>query len=315
MYNGRYILQSLCHLLWSVNFHESEDSEKKRKKKKCSGFSSWVSWQTSFLSPFYQQTRWVNQSYPGVIQNGQENTPWVSISQAFSSIVDAAPDNRYKVRIAPGIFTEGLLHFPADIFLEGYPTTADVMVNSEFDLDHVSWLNSTVSPHESGFYGLTFTSGNISNFTFIATNGDFFMYDVVWNSMVSILSELNATRFFVANSIFEQDLQVQGTISTFSNAFFNADLDVESSQNTTTQVIATGGFLSGHLNATWFPTHFFLRLLLPRLFMSDSLILNGAGCSAKVNRYSLLSPVELTDNATLDFYEHDDTTSLLKLNR
>lgn len=258
-----------------------------------------------FPSPLYHDTLYVNQTYSGFPQDGGENTPFVSLTQALTTISDASPTHRYRILVEPGTYTEPRLHIIADVFLVGSSQNSmDISLDSDFDLSDPSWSVETNDTHISGLYGLHLvaTHDNIINFT--AGKSDFYIYDLTVENNINIFSTFDATRTFFANCLLNNGFNVVGTMTQISNVFLYGNGLTISSSTYFTQFIATGGAISGTVNATWNDGDAPLQLLLPRFELSSLLTLSGPGCNATVNRYYLIgSHVLLEDEATVFYYE------------
>jgi hypothetical protein len=259
-----------------------------------------------FPSPVYQQVVYVNQSYGGTPQNGAILTPFVTITQALTSILDSSPTNRYAIFIETGTYTEPTLHIIADVFLVGNSdNTMNVVIDSDFDINDPSWtVLSNNTHHASGLYGVYLMPTHNNTIEFVANKSDFFLYDVTTDNVLTISSAYDNTRTFTANSLFNYLVNVYGTSTTVSNAFFNGPgVNVYSSPYFS-QFIATGGFVTGNLNATWTSPDAPLQLLLPRFGMNGIVTLSGENCNATVNRYFLNGEsLFLQDGASAYYFE------------
>lgn len=262
-----------------------------------------------FPSPLYEQTVYVNQSYSGFPQDGNPLTPYISITQALESIVDASPFNRYRILIEPGIYSESPLHIIANVFLTGSSSNyADLTLDSDFDLNHESWTippANTSEAHISGLYGMYISPNLTVNLSFVGNSSDFFIYDISSDSDFLVQSDYEYTRLFIANSAFTTNFTIKGTTSTISNGYFYGNGITVYSSNYFTQLIVTGGTITqGTLAATWTSPDAPLQLLIPRFLISGSVLLSGTGCNATLNRYYLIeTPVILEDGADVYYYE------------
>jgi pectin methylesterase-like acyl-CoA thioesterase len=91
--------------------------------------------------PIATQIVYVNKAGNDATADGSECNPFLTVTAAMASILDASPTKRYAISIGPGNYAEPLIHLKANVQLIGTSTLL-TRLSIPFDINDPSWFCS-----------------------------------------------------------------------------------------------------------------------------------------------------------------------------
>nr|WP_246862841.1 exosporium leader peptide [Paenibacillus cellulosilyticus] len=193
----------------------------------------------------------VNKAGNDETADGSECHPFLTITAAMSSIMDATPAKRYAISIGPGNYTEPLVHLKANVQLVGTSTLL-TRLSIPFDINDPSWFETGfVNDNRSGFVDLTLLTGPL-DFNFVTASsfsGKLFFVSVnltptpVFTALTTSVNQVNIRDSMLSGGY------TQNGINMFMFASFvpSGNITINSQAATDTQVNLVGGGINGNV--------------------------------------------------------------------
>jgi hypothetical protein len=183
--------------------------------------------------------------------SGKQHSPFLTITAAQNSILDASPTKRYVVKVAPGLYTESI-DLKANVFIAGEGNKEAVRINGAVSL--ASDFSGS-GDHRSGFNRITLLSAADFNWaTVTSAAGKLYVSETVFASTVNMYGHNNA----IAQAQFA-DCQLFGkltisgiNVGVFHNNFCWEGIELNQHPNggMATILNAVGGTIGGELKLT-----------------------------------------------------------------
>ena len=219
---------------------------------------------------------------------GKQHSPFLTITAAQDSILDASPSKRYIIKVAPGSYTETSLALKANVFIVGEGQKEAVRITGALSLGPSFTANSSFD-HRSGASNVTFLSA--ANFDWNAVQsaaGKLYFNETVFGSTLSMNGYNNAIAQAQFNScVIFGAFTVSGiNVGVFTNnvCYGNVTLNQHPNGGMVTTLSATGGYCSGTVRLTSTVNDFNKRCsVFLRGFWSENLISDGPVSYADVD--------------------------------
>jgi hypothetical protein len=223
--------------------------------------------------------------------SGKQHSPFLTITAAQNSILDASPTKRYVIKVAPGLYTESIA-LKANVFIVSEGQKESVRISGVVTLDS-SFSGS--GDHRSGLSNITLLlTSNFNWQTVTSAAGKLFFNEVAFNQSVTMYGHNNAiAQAQFANCIFYGDLIVSGiNVGVFADnvCFANIQLNQHPNSGMATVLNASGGYCSGAVTLTTTVNNFGRRCgLFARSFYMNSITVNGSSSYADLTDSSIPS--------------------------
>jgi hypothetical protein len=196
------------------------------------------------------QIRYVAMSGSDVTGNGTISAPYATVTQAMSSITDAAPTKRYMIYVFPGNYVVNGLTIKSNVFIYGldYFTTR-ITNNTNWVIDADFGVNQD---NRSGVVGINIRNPLIIDFNSVTSNqGKFYVYEsqITFGATFTAFSNIN--QFVIGNCEVFGDIVQNGINSEIESSYIHANVVVNSAVGiATTQLIMTGSAVDGNATVT-----------------------------------------------------------------
>nr|WP_260871169.1 exosporium leader peptide [Paenibacillus xylanexedens] len=201
--------------------------------------------------PVATQIVYVNKAGNDLTADGSECLPFLTVTAAMASIVDATPTKRYAISIGPGTYTEPLVHLKANVQLVGTSTLLTRLA-IPFDIVDPSWFETGfVNDNRSGFVDLTLLTGPLDfNFaTASSFSGKLFFVSVnmtptpVFTALTTSVNQVN-----IRDSMLSAGYTQNGiNMVMFASFVSSGNITINSQATTDTQVNLVGGGINGNV--------------------------------------------------------------------
>ena len=221
--------------------------------------------------------------------NGSQHFPFLTITAALNSILDASPTKRYALKVMPGNYTESSFELKANVFIIGEGPKESVRVTGAVSLGS-SFSGS--GDHRSGLNKITLLSAADFNWqTVTSAAGKLYFSEVLFASTLNMYGHNNAIAQAQFNScvIFGVTTISGINVGVFSNnvTFQNINLVQHPNTDMATVLSATGGNCGGNITLTAPVNNFGRRCsAFLRGFWSENLIVDGPSAYADVDLVS-----------------------------
>ncbi|UJF31858.1 exosporium leader peptide [Paenibacillus hexagrammi] len=152
--------------------------------------------------PIATQIVYVNKAGNDASADGSECHPFLTVTAAMASIVDASPTKRYEISIGPGTYSEPFIHLKANVQLVGASTLL-TRLDIPFDINDPSWNGNLNVDNRAGFADLALLTGPLDfDFranTFTPSTGRLFFVSV----------NISPTPVFTGNSTFLSQINIR----------------------------------------------------------------------------------------------------------
>ncbi|MBJ7959180.1 exosporium leader peptide [Bacillus cereus group sp. N28] len=201
--------------------------------------------------PIFTQIVYVNKAGNDVTADGSECDPFLTITAAMASIIDASPAKRYAISIGPGTYTEPLIHLKANVQLIGTSTLLTRLA-IPFDINDPSWFeNGFQNDNRSGFVDLTLLTGPL-DFNFVTASsfsGKLFFVSVnitptpIFTALTTSVNQVN-----IRDSMLSAGYTQNGiNMVMFASFVSSGNITINSQATTDTQVNLVGGGINGNV--------------------------------------------------------------------
>ncbi|RAS77400.1 collagen-like protein, partial [Priestia endophytica] len=201
--------------------------------------------------PIATQIVYVNKAGNDAVADGSECFPFLTVTAAMASIIDASPVKRYAISIGPGTYTEPLIHLKANVQLVGTSTLLTRLA-IPFDINDPSWFETGFqNDNRSGFVDLTLLTGPL-NFNFVTASsfsGKLFFVSVnitptpVFTALTTSVNQVN-----IRDSMLSAGYTQNGiNMVMFASFVSSGNITINSQSTTDTQVNLVGGGINGNV--------------------------------------------------------------------
>ncbi|MCR2804346.1 exosporium leader peptide [Paenibacillus soyae] len=201
--------------------------------------------------PIFTQIVYVNKAGNDATADGSECQPFLTVTAAMASIVDATPAKRYAISIGPGTYTEPLIHLKANVQLIGTSTLLTRLA-IPFDINDPSWAEpGFVNDNRSGFVDLTLLSAPL-DFNFVTASsfsGKLFFVSVnmtpapVFTALTTSVNQVNIRDSQLASGYTQNGINMV----MFASFVSSGNIIINSQATTDTQVNLVGGGINGNV--------------------------------------------------------------------
>ncbi|RAS85880.1 hypothetical protein A3863_18885 [Priestia endophytica] len=193
----------------------------------------------------------MNKAGNDAVADGSECFPFLTVTAAMASIIDASPVKRYAISIGPGTYTEPLIHLKANVQLVGTSTLLTRLA-IPFDINDPSWFETGFqNDNRSGFVDLTLLTGPL-NFNFVTASsfsGKLFFVSVnitptpVFTALTTSVNQVN-----IRDSMLSAGYTQNGiNMVMFASFVSSGNITINSQSTTDTQVNLVGGGINGNV--------------------------------------------------------------------
>ncbi|MGG0476327.1 exosporium leader peptide [Priestia aryabhattai] len=201
--------------------------------------------------PIATQIVYVNKAGNDAIADGSECFPFLTVTAAMASIIDASPSKRYAISIGPGSYTEPLIHLKANVQLVGTSTLL-TRLSIPFDINDPSWFETGFqNDNRSGFVDLTLLSGPL-DFNFVTASsfsGKLFFVSVnmtpapIFTALTTSVNQVNIRDSMLSTGYIQNGINM----FMFSSFVSSGNIIINSQLTTDTQVNLVGGGINGNI--------------------------------------------------------------------
>jgi hypothetical protein len=202
--------------------------------------------------PVATQIVYVNKAGNDATADGSECDPFLTVTAAMASIVDATPAKRYAISIGPGGYTEPLVHLKANVQLVGTSTLL-TRLSIPFDINDPSWFEAApfTNDNRSGFVDLALLSGPL-NFNFVTVNsfsGKLFFVSVnLTPSPTFTAFSTSVNQVNIRDSLLSAGYTQNGiNMVMFASFVSSGNIVINSQATTDAQVNLVGGGINGNV--------------------------------------------------------------------
>jgi hypothetical protein len=201
--------------------------------------------------PIATQIVYVNKAGNDATADGSECHPFLTVTAAMASIMDATPAKRYAISIGPGQYTEPLIHLKANVQLIGTSTLLTRLA-IPFDINDPTWFELTfVNDNRSGFVDLTLLTAPL-NFNFVTASsfsGKLFFVSVnftptpIFTALTTSVNQVN-----IRDSMLSAGYTQNGiNMVMFASFVSSGNITINSQATTDAQVNLVGGGINGNI--------------------------------------------------------------------
>jgi len=234
--------------------------------------------------------------------DGTMNGPFATIPKAMTSIVDAAPTERYSIIVGPGDYMEGF-SLKANVMVIGVnPIVVHIGSGEGFiDINDPTW--SVSGDNRSGFEKVALVAATLA-FDFTAQSsveGKLYFHNVRCNGTPVFTAFNSINQVVIQNCMFFSGYTQTGMLIVLSNTDFVAGglITVNSSPLADTTVRATGGGSDGSLVSTY-TSGTAISISLIGFSILGTLSASGS-CNVRAVANSIPIGTSLTGGASLTF--------------
>lgn len=201
--------------------------------------------------PIATQIVYVNKAGNDTIADGSECFPFLTVTAAMASIIDATPSKRYAISIGPGSYIEPLIHLKANVQLVGTSTLL-TRLSIPFDINDPSWFETGFqNDNRSGFVDLTLLSSPL-DFNFVTASsfsGKLFFVSVnmtpapIFTALTTSVNQVNIRDSMLSTGYIQNGINM----FMFSSFVSSGNIIINSQLTTDTQVNLVGGGINGNI--------------------------------------------------------------------
>lgn len=179
------------------------------------------------LAPSSTQMVYVSPGGSDTSGNGSSTNPYLTISQALSSITDATPTKRYSIMLGSGTWTDNFA-MKANVMIQGlgYDFTH---IAGTITLNDPSWAVNTDA--RSFFYNLTIDSAQTFDFTTQSSvQGKLYFDGVEFDNLITFIAFNSVNQAFFSNCLFFSSWTQTGmTVLVWGSSILGGTITVNSS--------------------------------------------------------------------------------------
>jgi hypothetical protein len=197
------------------------------------------------------QVVYVNKAGNDVTADGSECHPFLTVTAAMASIVDATPAKRYAIVIGPGNYSEPLVHLKANVQLVGASTLL-TRLSIPFDINDPTWFETGfVNDNRSGFVDLTLLTGPL-DFNFVTASsfsGKLFFVSVnitpspTFTALTTSVNQVNIRDCMLSSGYTQNGINMV----MFASFVSSGNIVINSQATTDAQVNLVGGGINGNV--------------------------------------------------------------------
>ncbi|WP_454191120.1 exosporium leader peptide [Paenibacillus sp. Marseille-Q7038] len=201
--------------------------------------------------PTATQIVYVNKAGNDATADGSKCKPFLTVTAAMASILDASPTKRYAISIGPGQYIESLIHLKANVQLVGTSTLL-TRLSIPFDINDPSWFETGfINDNRSGFVDLTLLTAPL-NFNFVTASsfsGKLFFVSVnltpapTFTALTTSVNQVNIRDSMLSSGYIQNGINM----SLFSSFVSSGNIVINSQATTDTQVNLVGGGINGNI--------------------------------------------------------------------
>lgn len=201
--------------------------------------------------PIATQIVYVNKAGNDSNADGSECKPYLTITAAMASILDASPAKRYAISIGPGTYTEPLVHLKANVQLIGTSTLL-TRLSIPFDINDPSWFETGFqNDNRSGFVDLTLLSSPL-DFNFVTASsfsGKLFFVSVnitpapIFTALTTSVNQVNIRDSMLSSGYTQNGINMV----MFASFVSSGNIIINSQATTDAQVNLVGGGINGNV--------------------------------------------------------------------
>ncbi|MET1178153.1 exosporium leader peptide [Peribacillus simplex] len=201
--------------------------------------------------PTATQIVYVNKAGNDATADGSECNPFLTVTAAMASILDASPTKRYAISIGPGNYTEPLIHLKANVQLIGTSTLL-TRLSIPFDINDPSWFETGFqNDNRSGFVDLTLLSAPL-DFNFVTASsfsGKLFFVSVnltpspTFTALTTSVNQVNIRDSLLSSGYTQNGINMV----MFASFVSSGNIIINSQATTDTQVNLVGGGINGNI--------------------------------------------------------------------
>lgn len=191
----------------------------------------------------------VNKAGNDLTADGSECHPYLTITAAMASIMDASPAKRYAIYIGPGTYSEPLVHLKANVQLIGTSTLLTRLA-IPFDINDPSWFETGFqNDNRSGFVDLTLLSAPL-DFNFVTASsfsGKLFFVSVnitpapIFTALTTSVNQVNIRDSLLSSGYTQNGINMV----MFASFVSSGNIIINSQATTDAQVNLVGGGING----------------------------------------------------------------------
>jgi len=193
----------------------------------------------------------VNKAGDDAFADGSECQPFLTVTAAMASILDASPAKRYAISIGPGTYTEALVHLKANVQLIGTSTLLTRLA-IPFDINDPSWFETGfINDNRSGFVDLTLLTAPL-DFNFVTASsfsGKLFFVSVnmtpgpVFTALTTSVNQVNIRDSMLSSGYTQNGINMV----LFASFVSSGNIVINSQATTDAQVNLVGGGINGNV--------------------------------------------------------------------
>lgn len=201
--------------------------------------------------PIATQIVYVNKAGNDATADGSECNPFLTVTAAMASILDASPTKRYAISIGPGNYTEPLIHLKANVQLVGTSTLL-TRLSIPFDINDPSWFETGFqNDNRSGFVDLTLLAAPL-DFNFVTASsfsGKLFFVSVnltpspTFTALTTSVNQVNIRDSLLSSGYTQNGINM----IMFASFVTGGNIIINSQATTDTQVNLVGGGINGNI--------------------------------------------------------------------
>lgn len=272
----------------------------------------------AFVStPTLDQYCYVSKQGNDTTGNGSIGAPYLTITKAFTSIVDASITKRYCISVGPGDYNENLT-IKANIFVRGSGPISTRITGTVQNINDATW-NVSGADNRSGFQDITLNGVCTWDFTAQAGNdtGKLYFYNIRSSGQWTFTALNAINQVVVRDTDFFGGWTQVGINAFISNSTWqsgNIIVNNSASVGIPASLTLVGGRITGNITGTW-TTNSAVTINLAGVAIGASTVLTatGAQCTVNANDTSLPIPANrtFTSSAILNRLNDDFARGLL----